>query len=65
MGGHAACMGKTKGVYMILMGKPKGQRPLERHRHRWKDNIKTDIQAVGCGGLGLICLRKGIGGGHF
>jgi hypothetical protein len=44
-------MGKTKGTYMVLVGKPEGQSPLGRPRHRWEDNIKIDIQAVGCGGM--------------
>jgi hypothetical protein len=49
--GQVACMENTKGVYMVLVGKPEGQRPLGRPRHRWEDNIKIDIQAVGCGGM--------------
>jgi len=32
--GHIAHMGKTKGVYMVLVGKPEGQRPLGRTGHR-------------------------------
>ena len=31
------------------MGKPEGKRPLERPRRRWEDNIKMDLQEVGCG----------------
>ena len=31
------------------MGKPEGKRPLGRHRRRWEDNIKMDLQEVGCG----------------
>jgi hypothetical protein len=45
-------MGERLGVYRILVGKPEGKRPLSRHRCRWEDNIKTDIQEVG-GGHGL------------
>jgi hypothetical protein len=37
--GHAARMRESVGAYRILVGKPKGRRPLERPRHRWKDNI--------------------------
>ena len=33
------------------MGKPEGKRPLRRPRHRWEDNIKIDLQEVGCGGM--------------
>ena len=31
------------------MGKPEGKRPLGRPRHRWEDNIRMDLQEVGCG----------------
>jgi len=44
-------MGQGRGVYRVLVGKPKGKRPLGRHRHRWEDNIKMDLQEVG-GGCG-------------
>jgi len=46
-----ARMGQGRGVYRVLVGKPKGKRPLGRHRHRWEDNIKMDLQEVG-GGCG-------------
>jgi len=36
------------------VGKPEGKRPLGRPRHRWKDNIKMDLQEVGCGGMDWI-----------
>jgi hypothetical protein len=36
------------------MGKPEGKRPLGRPRHRWKNNIKMDLQEVGCGGKDWI-----------
>jgi hypothetical protein len=32
-----------------LVGRPEGRRPLGRHRRRWEDNIKTDLQEVGWG----------------
>jgi hypothetical protein len=38
-------MGENKNVYMILVGKPEGKRPLGRLRHRWED-IKTDIREI-------------------
>jgi len=49
--GHVARMGEGKGVHRVLVGKPKGKRPLWRPRHRWEDNIKMDLQEVrgGCG----------------
>ena len=40
------------------MGKPEGKRPLERPRHRWEDNIKMDLQEVGCGGMDWIDLAQ-------
>ena len=36
------------------MGKPESKRPLGRPRHRWEDNIKMDLQEVGCGGMGWL-----------
>ena len=44
------------------MGKPEGMRPLGRPRRRRKDNIKIDLQEVGCGGIGLD--RSGSGKGQ-
>jgi len=41
-------------VYRVLVGKPKGKRPLGRPRYRWEDNIKMDLQEVGCGGMDWI-----------
>jgi len=49
--GHVSRMGERRGVYRILVGKPKGKRPLRRPRCRWEDNIKMDLQEVGCGGM--------------
>ena len=40
------------------MGKPEGKRPLGRPRRRWEDNIKIDLQEVGCGGMDLIKLAQ-------
>ena len=49
-----------------MVGKPEGKRPLGRHRHRWEDNIKMDLQEVGWEAwAGLIWLRTGTGGGHL
>ena len=45
---RVARMGERRGVYRILVGKPEGMRPLWRHRLRWEDNIKMDLQEVGC-----------------
>ena len=39
-------------------GKPKGKRPLGRPRPRWEDNIKRDLQKVGCWGMDWIELAQ-------
>jgi len=36
-------------VYRVLVGKPERRRPLVRPRHRWVDDIRMDLQEVGCG----------------
>jgi hypothetical protein len=41
-------MGEERGVYRVLVGKLEGKRPLGRTRRRWEDNIKMDLQEVGC-----------------
>jgi len=56
--GHVVRMGKRRVVYIVLVGKPEGKRPLGRTRRRWEDNIKMDIQEVGCGGMNWIELAK-------
>jgi hypothetical protein len=48
---HVACMVETRDVYRVLVGKPEGKRPLVRPRLGWEDNIKMDLQEVGCGGM--------------
>jgi hypothetical protein len=40
-------MGEERGVHRVLLGKPKGKRPMGRPRHRWEDNIKMDLEEVG------------------
>jgi hypothetical protein len=40
-------MGKRRGVYRVLVGKPEGKRPLGRPKRRWEDNSKIDLQEVG------------------
>jgi len=46
---HEARMGKRRVVYRILVLKPEGNRPLDRPRRSWEDNIKMEIQEVGWG----------------
>jgi hypothetical protein len=45
-------------VYRILVGKPEEKRPLGRPTCRWEDNIKMDLQDVGCGGVDWIGLAQ-------
>jgi len=51
-------MGERRGVYRVLVGKPEGKGPLERPRRRWEDNIKMDLQEVGCGDMDWIDLAQ-------
>jgi len=51
---NVARVGDRRGVYRVLMGKPEGKRQLGRHRRRWEDNIKMDLQEVGCGRMDWI-----------
>jgi hypothetical protein len=48
----------SQGKYRVLVGKPEGQRPFGRPRSRWEDNIKMDLQEVGCGGMDWIELAQ-------
>jgi len=58
--GHVARIGEESGLYRVLVGKPEGRRPLGRPRHRWVDNIRTDLQEVGCGYMNWIGLAQDI-----
>ena len=55
---HFARMDEEREVYRFLLGKPEGRRPLERPRRRWVDNIRTDLQEVGCGYMDWIELAQ-------
>jgi hypothetical protein len=57
-GGHVAGMGEKRGAYRVLVGKPKGKRPVGRPRHRWVVNIRMDVQEVGCGYMDWIGLAQ-------
>ena len=56
--GHVAHMGKGRGMYRVSVGKPEGKRTLGRPRRRWDENIKMDLQEVGCGGGDWIELDQ-------
>ena len=51
-------MGEERGVYRLLAGKPEGRRPLGWPRRRWVDNIRMDLQEVGCGYMDWIGLAQ-------
>ena len=52
---HVARMEQKRGIYRVLVGKPEGKRP----RHRWHNNIKMDLQDVGCGFMDWIEMAQG------
>ena len=51
-----ARMGGDRGVYRVFLGKPEGRRSMGRPRGRWVDNIRMDLQEVGCGYVDWIGL---------
>jgi hypothetical protein len=54
--GHVTCMGEGRGVYMVLVGRPEGKRPLGSPRHRWENNIKMDLREIRIDGVNWIHL---------
>ena len=53
-----ARMGEERGTCRVLVGKPEAKRPLGRPRRRWVDNIRMDLQEVGCGHVDWIELAQ-------
>jgi len=51
-------MGEDRGVYRVLVRKPKGKKPQGRPQRRWVDNIRMDLQEVGCGYMDWIGLSQ-------
>jgi len=61
-----ACMGERRGTYRCMVGKSEGKRTLGRYRRRWENNIKMDLQEVGCGvWTGSIWIRIKTVGRHL
>ena len=58
MGWACGAYGGGEGAYRIFLGKPEGRRPLGRPRRRWVDNIRMDLQEVGCGYIDSIGLAQ-------
>jgi hypothetical protein len=64
--GNIACMGVRTGAHTILVGRPKGRRPLGKPTPKWQDNLKMDLQEAGWGGIDWIDRsRIGTAGGLF
>jgi hypothetical protein len=58
MGEACGAYGKRKGVYRVLVGRPRGKRPLGRPWRRWEEKIKMDLQEVGCRSMDWIELAQ-------
>ena len=60
-------MDEREGEYSVLEGKPEERKPFVRHRYRWEDIIKVDLQEIGSGSVWtrFISLRTEKGGGEF
>jgi hypothetical protein len=53
-----ACVGEERNLYKVLVGKPKGKRPLGRARHMWEDGIRMDLREIGLGCVDWIRLAQ-------
>jgi hypothetical protein len=51
-------MGEGRGAYKVLVGRPKGKRPLGRARRRWEDNIKMHLREIGIDWANWIRLAQ-------
>ena len=58
MGGSCRASWERRGVYRVLMGKHEGKRPVWRPRRRREDNIKMDLEEVGCGSMDWIDMAQ-------
>jgi len=56
--GHVAHLGERRSLYGVLVGKSERKGRCVRLRHRWEDNIKVDLQEVGCGNMVWIELAR-------
>jgi hypothetical protein len=52
------CGTHERGVYRVLIERPKGKRPLGRPKRRWEDNIKMDLRGIGIDGANWIRLAQ-------
>jgi hypothetical protein len=51
-------MGEKRNAYRILVGKPEGERPLGRSRHRWVDNSNMDLREIGWDGVNWTYMAQ-------
>jgi hypothetical protein len=51
-------MGESRGLYEVLVKRLEGNRQLGRPRRRWDDNVKVNLQEVGCGCVDWIELAQ-------
>ena len=58
MGGACSVYGEEDRHIQGFHGKAEGTRPLGRIRRRWEDNIRMDLQKVGCGGMDWIAVAQ-------
>jgi len=58
MDGTCSTYGERTGVYRVLVEKPEGKRTLGRPRCRWEDNIKMNLQEIGCGSINWMELAQ-------
>jgi hypothetical protein len=58
LAGHVARIGEKRNACTLLVGKPKGKRPLRRPRRRLVDNIRMDLGEVGLGDVDWIGLAQ-------
>ena len=56
--GHVARMGDRRDVFRVLVGIPEVKRPLGRPSRRWENNIKMDLQEVGCRDMDWIEMAQ-------
>jgi hypothetical protein len=62
-GGECSTYGGSRGVYRFVVRTKDGKKPLGRPRRRWENNIKMDLQEVGCGAMAWIDLSQDRAGG--
>jgi hypothetical protein len=58
MGGACSADGEERGEYQVLVGKPEKKRPMGKPMRRWEDNIRMDLQELGCGVIDWIGLAQ-------